>query len=204
MPNDQIPSFDDMGIEHVSIREAREKFAPLLAGVATTSEWVVITRHGKPYAAIVDTDALGELNKLDHEKLSAFALTHHESVEKVNIDHVSTQEAAAKVLETNNIHCFSDTGSEGKESLENQVVELQQEIEELYVENARLEGMVEAHQNISLNLPPSAIGKSNLVVFSTTAFANRKRLRCSHSSRILASKGKAYSPLNRSKGHKNF
>ena len=83
MSNKQTPSFESMGIDHVSVREARENFAPLLTGVATTSERVVLTRHGRPWVAIVDIDDLSELVKLDDEKLNVFALAHHESVNDI-------------------------------------------------------------------------------------------------------------------------
>lgn len=147
MPNKPTPYFKDIGIEHVSVREARENFAPLLASVATTSERVVLTRHGKPWVAIVDVDDLSELVKLDGKKLDAFALAHHESVNDIIKDHVSTQEEVTHIPETADIKCFTDAASEREQTLESQVFELKRQIEELNIEKARLGGMVEVFQN---------------------------------------------------------
>ncbi len=182
MPNKQTLSFEDMGIEHASVREARENFAPLLTSVATASERVVLTRHGKPWVAIVDIDDLNELIKLDDEKLSAFALEQHKSVNDVTRDHYSTQETVKNVFETKNIH--SDTAPERTQALENKVLELKRKIEELNIEKARLEGMVEVFQSTRRNLRHglmarsieiSLICESNEVMFHVADHPKNKR-----------------------------
>lgn len=143
MPNKQIPSFEDMDIEHVSVREARERFAPLLTSVATASERVILTRHKKPWVAIVGVDDLNELVKLDNEKLSAFASRHRESVNDVTNEHSASRDEAASILETEETDDFIDWPSERERELEAKVDELELEIQKLEKEKYFLEGKIE-------------------------------------------------------------
>jgi prevent-host-death family protein len=195
MSNKQTPSFKDMGIEHVSVREARENFAPLLMGVATASERVVLTRHGKPWVVIVDVDDLSELVKLDDQKLTAFALEHHGSVNDVTKDHVSTQEEVTNILDTEDIDSFTDTAPEKEKALEGQVGALKRAIEKLRNEKAHLEGMVEVFQNTmsqhsAVTLPNGRVAHVGHVVKVEYTSGNSKRWRA-HSSGTFGSRGRA-------------
>jgi prevent-host-death family protein len=51
----------------VPVAEARGRFADLLSRVAYRGERVVITRHGKPLAALIPADDLELLERLEDE-----------------------------------------------------------------------------------------------------------------------------------------
>lgn len=58
---------DDHATGHVSVSEARETFADLVNRVAYRNERVLVTRRGRPIAAIVPIEQVEALERMEDE-----------------------------------------------------------------------------------------------------------------------------------------
>ena len=58
---------DEHNIGHLSISEARESFADVVNRVAYRQERVLLTRHGRPIAAIVPMEQVAFLERAEDE-----------------------------------------------------------------------------------------------------------------------------------------
>ena len=58
---------DEHATGHVSVSEARETFADLINRVAYRNERVLVTRRGRPIAAIVPIEQVEALERMEDE-----------------------------------------------------------------------------------------------------------------------------------------
>lgn len=85
---------DEHGIGHVSVSEAREEFAELVNRAAYGHERVLVSRRGRPIAAIVPIEDVQFLERYEDEmdlKLALEALADPENAVTIPWEDVKTE-----------------------------------------------------------------------------------------------------------------